>query len=151
MISLSNRKCVMEWEEPHDSTLYCIKSDKNHMIASGSSYYGVVRLWDKRKTRCLQVTVSMFHLFHLVFYYSNIHLCSDWLTDVPVGTHHQQPSVQPVLQHHSPVRCPGLCPLLPWLQNCSVPVLEITIRWCCLRLKGSFFISSKPLVIFLHP
>lgn len=49
----------MEWEEPHDSALYCIKSDKNHMIASGSSYYGVVRLWDKRQTRCLQVTVSM--------------------------------------------------------------------------------------------
>lgn len=66
--------------------------------------------------------------FHLVFYCSNIHRCNNWLTDVPVGTHHQQPSVQPVLQHHSPVRCPGLCPLLPWLQNCSVPVLEITIR-----------------------
>ncbi|XP_062850877.1 F-box/WD repeat-containing protein 4 [Trichomycterus rosablanca] len=49
------RKCVMEWEEPHDSALYCIQSDKNHMIASGSSYYGVVRLWDKRQTRCLQM------------------------------------------------------------------------------------------------
>lgn len=49
------RKCVQEWEEPHDSALYCIRSDKNHMIASGSSYYGVVRLWDKRQTRCLQV------------------------------------------------------------------------------------------------
>lgn len=50
------RKCVQEWEEPHDSALYCIRSDKNHMIASGSSYYGVVRLWDKRQTRCLQVS-----------------------------------------------------------------------------------------------
>lgn len=49
------RKCVREWEEPHDSALYCIRSDGNHMIASGSSYYGVVRLWDKRQTRCLQV------------------------------------------------------------------------------------------------
>lgn len=45
----------MEWEEPHDNALYCIQSDNNHMIASGSSYYGVVRLWDKRQTRCLQV------------------------------------------------------------------------------------------------
>lgn len=45
----------MEWEEPHDSALYCIQTDGNHMIASGSSYYGVVRLWDKRQTRCLQV------------------------------------------------------------------------------------------------
>ncbi|XP_073729404.1 F-box/WD repeat-containing protein 4 isoform X2 [Misgurnus anguillicaudatus] len=51
----TERKCVMEWEEPHDSALYCIKTDKNHMIASGSSYYGVVRLWDKRQTRCLQM------------------------------------------------------------------------------------------------
>uniref|UniRef100_A0A8P4GME3 F-box and WD repeat domain containing 4 n=1 Tax=Dicentrarchus labrax TaxID=13489 RepID=A0A8P4GME3_DICLA len=48
------RKCVMEWEEPHDSALYCIQTDGNHMIASGSSYYGVVRLWDKRQTECLQ-------------------------------------------------------------------------------------------------
>lgn len=52
------RKCVQEWEEPHDSALYCVRSDKNHMIASGSSYYGVVRLWDKRQTRCLQVRAS---------------------------------------------------------------------------------------------
>lgn len=52
---LSYRKCAMEWEEPHDSALYCIQTDGNHMIASGSSYYGVVRLWDKRQTECLQV------------------------------------------------------------------------------------------------
>uniref|UniRef100_A0A3B3RAR5 F-box and WD repeat domain containing 4 n=1 Tax=Paramormyrops kingsleyae TaxID=1676925 RepID=A0A3B3RAR5_9TELE len=50
----SARNCVMQWEEPHDCALYCIQSDGNHMIASGSSYYGVVRLWDKRHTRCLQ-------------------------------------------------------------------------------------------------
>lgn len=54
-LRVSFRKCVMEWEEPLDNALYCIKTDKNHMIASGSSYYGVVRLWDKRQTRCLQV------------------------------------------------------------------------------------------------
>lgn len=53
-LRLSPRKCVMEWEEPHDSALYCIQTDGNHMIASGSSYYGVIRLWDKRQTRCLQ-------------------------------------------------------------------------------------------------
>lgn len=46
---------MQEWEEPHDSALYCLQSDNNHMIASGSAYYGVVRLWDKRQTRCLQV------------------------------------------------------------------------------------------------
>uniref|UniRef100_A0A8C0G685 F-box and WD repeat domain containing 4 n=1 Tax=Chelonoidis abingdonii TaxID=106734 RepID=A0A8C0G685_CHEAB len=53
-LRVSTRKCVMEWEEPHDSALYCVRSDGNHMIASGSAYYGVVRLWDKRQSRCLQ-------------------------------------------------------------------------------------------------
>eukprot|EP00079_Xenopus_tropicalis_P016717 XP_004915915.1 PREDICTED: F-box/WD repeat-containing protein 4 isoform X3 [Xenopus tropicalis] len=47
------RRCVKEWEEPHDSALYCMQSDGNHMIASGSAYYGVVRLWDKRMNQCL--------------------------------------------------------------------------------------------------
>ncbi|KAM6186594.1 F-box/WD repeat-containing protein 4 [Rhynchocyon petersi] len=49
----SVRKCVMEWEEPHDSTLYCLQTDGNHLLATGSSYYGVVRLWDRRQRGCL--------------------------------------------------------------------------------------------------
>uniref|UniRef100_A0A3Q1M9M3 F-box/WD repeat-containing protein 4 n=5 Tax=Bos TaxID=9903 RepID=A0A3Q1M9M3_BOVIN len=49
----SARKCVMEWEEPHDSTLYCLQTDGNHLLATGSSYYGVVRLWDRRQRACL--------------------------------------------------------------------------------------------------
>lgn len=53
-LRLTTRKCVMEWEEPHDSALYCLQTDGNHMMASGSSYYGVVRLWDKRQSHCLQ-------------------------------------------------------------------------------------------------
>ncbi|XP_054456244.1 F-box/WD repeat-containing protein 4 [Anoplopoma fimbria] len=53
-LRLSPGKCVMEWEEPDDSALYCIQTDGNHMIASGSSYYGVVRLWDKRQTQSLK-------------------------------------------------------------------------------------------------
>ncbi|XP_078079153.1 F-box/WD repeat-containing protein 4 isoform X2 [Mustelus asterias] len=52
---VSTRRSVMEWEEPHDSALYCLQSDGNFMIASGSSRYGVVRLWDKRQTKSLQV------------------------------------------------------------------------------------------------
>nr|XP_032808388.1 F-box/WD repeat-containing protein 4 isoform X2 [Petromyzon marinus] len=50
----SMRQCVREWEEPHDSALYCLQADGNHMVASGSAHYGVVRLWDKRHHRCLQ-------------------------------------------------------------------------------------------------
>lgn len=52
-----DRKCVMEWEEPHDSTLYCLQTDGNHLLATGSSYYGVVRLWDRRQRACLHVGV----------------------------------------------------------------------------------------------
>ncbi|XP_076981911.1 F-box/WD repeat-containing protein 4 isoform X2 [Tamandua tetradactyla] len=48
-----DRKCIMEWEEPHDSTLYCLQTDGNHLLATGSSYYGVVRLWDRRQRACL--------------------------------------------------------------------------------------------------
>lgn len=47
----------MEWEEPHDSTLYCLQTDGNHLLATGSSYYGVVRLWDRRQRACLHVSV----------------------------------------------------------------------------------------------
>ncbi|XP_035619107.2 F-box/WD repeat-containing protein 4-like [Oncorhynchus keta] len=54
-LRLSPRKCVMEWEEPHDSALYCIQTDGNHMIASGSSYDGVIRMWDKWQTRCVEM------------------------------------------------------------------------------------------------
>nr|XP_045363444.1 F-box/WD repeat-containing protein 4 isoform X5 [Camelus bactrianus] len=53
----SVRKCVMEWEEPHDSTLYCLQTDGNHLLATGSSYYGVVRLWDRRQRACLHQTM----------------------------------------------------------------------------------------------
>ena len=61
-ILLSNRKCVIEWEEPHDSALYCIQTDGNHMIASGSSYDGVIRMWDKWQTRCVEVRVCKIYL-----------------------------------------------------------------------------------------
>lgn len=52
-----DRKCVMEWEEPHDSTFYCLQTDGNHLLATGSSYYGLVRLWDRRQRACLHVSV----------------------------------------------------------------------------------------------
>lgn len=52
-----DRRCVMEWEEPHDSTFYCLQTDGNHLLATGSSYYGLVRLWDRRQRACLHVSV----------------------------------------------------------------------------------------------
>jgi hypothetical protein len=35
--------CVKKWEDPHDSTVYCVESDKKWMILSGTYRYGVVR------------------------------------------------------------------------------------------------------------
>ncbi|XP_072033958.1 F-box/WD repeat-containing protein 4-like [Amphiura filiformis] len=45
---------VMKLEEPDDYTMYCMQTDKKHLIASGSSLWGVVRLWDKRMTHTMQ-------------------------------------------------------------------------------------------------
>ncbi|XP_028406652.1 F-box/WD repeat-containing protein 4-like [Dendronephthya gigantea] len=46
--------CVKKWEDPHDSAVYCIESDKKWMILSGTYRYGMVRLWDKRMDRCVK-------------------------------------------------------------------------------------------------
>ncbi|XP_040354991.1 F-box/WD repeat-containing protein 4 isoform X2 [Ixodes scapularis] len=45
------RKCVCAWEDPHDSAVYCVASDHNVTVLSGTNRYGVVRLWDRRRTR----------------------------------------------------------------------------------------------------
>ncbi|XP_064465761.1 F-box/WD repeat-containing protein 4-like [Ornithodoros turicata] len=46
---------VRAWEDPHDSTVYCIASDHHMTVVSGTNRYGVVRLWDKRTTRPMQM------------------------------------------------------------------------------------------------
>lgn len=40
--------CVRAWEDPHDSCVYCVASDHNVTVLSGTNRYGLVRLWDKR-------------------------------------------------------------------------------------------------------
>ena len=49
---------MLKLEEPDDYTVYCLQTDKKYLIASGSSLWGVVRLWDKRMTRTMQVSLS---------------------------------------------------------------------------------------------
>ena len=34
--------CVLKWEDPHDSVVYCIDSDNKWMVISGTNRYGVV-------------------------------------------------------------------------------------------------------------
>ncbi|XP_071792667.1 F-box/WD repeat-containing protein 4-like [Asterias amurensis] len=45
---------VIELEDPHDYTVYCIQSDGKYLIASGTALWGVARLWDKRMNKTLQ-------------------------------------------------------------------------------------------------
>lgn len=51
----SPAQCVRSWEDPHDSTVYCVASDHNVTVLSGTNRYGVVRLWDKRMTQQVQM------------------------------------------------------------------------------------------------
>ena len=37
--------CVLRWEDPHDSVVYCIDSDGKWMVISGTNRYGVVRMF----------------------------------------------------------------------------------------------------------
>lgn len=111
-LTVSNRKCVKEWEEPHDCTLYCIQTDGNHMIASGSSYYGVVRFWDKRQSKCLQVCrvnpagkrqkCDVVHVNAVV-----TSACVCWVVLPAVRPPRDQPGLLPAVQQLPPVRSPG--------------------------------------------
>lgn len=47
--------CVLKWEDPHDSVVYCIDSDNKWMVISGTNRYGVVRIWDKRFRKNVQM------------------------------------------------------------------------------------------------
>lgn len=51
----SLHQCVSSWEEPFDSALYCVKSDGRHAFLVGTSRHSLVRLWDKRHRRPVQM------------------------------------------------------------------------------------------------
>ncbi|XP_076367589.1 F-box/WD repeat-containing protein 4 isoform X2 [Tachypleus tridentatus] len=48
-------KSILEWEDPYDSAVYCISSDHNMTVLSGTCRHGVVRLWDKRWNKQVQM------------------------------------------------------------------------------------------------
>ena len=74
IVLLSASSCVLKWEDPHDSVVYCIDSDKKWMVISGTNRYGVVR------EICITLRVNSFWseifswmnldqlLFYLFFY-----------------------------------------------------------------------------------
>ena len=60
LLFFRSRNVVKKWEEPHDNTIYCLACDSAHMIVSGSCRHGVTRIWDTRRTRCLQVILLFY-------------------------------------------------------------------------------------------
>ena len=63
----------MKWEEPFDSTLYCVQSDGHYAVITGTARHGMVRLWDKRHSRPIQVGNQ--HTYHnngLMFFVTDL-------------------------------------------------------------------------------
>ena len=65
-ISIFVCSSVCEWEDPFDTTLYCLQSDRDNTIVTGSSRYGMLRLWDKRKIQPVQVCRQLMALFTFI-------------------------------------------------------------------------------------
>lgn len=82
------------------------------MIASGSSYYGVVRFWDKRQSKCLQVCrvnpSGKCQKCDVVRVNAVVTLaCVCWAELPAVRPPCDQPGVLPAVQQLPPVRSPG--------------------------------------------
>ncbi|XP_053406455.1 F-box/WD repeat-containing protein 4-like [Mercenaria mercenaria] len=54
MWDMRSGRCVEEWQEPYDTTLYCVQTDRNVTMVTGTARYGMIRLWDKRKSEPVQ-------------------------------------------------------------------------------------------------
>ncbi|KAF4522412.1 hypothetical protein B566_EDAN007662 [Ephemera danica] len=54
-------KCVAHWDDPHDTTLYCLASDGAHSVLCGSSRHSRVQLWDKRQAKGVQMYFATSH------------------------------------------------------------------------------------------
>ena len=46
---------VNRWEEPFDSTVYCVRTDGIYSLLTGTATYGMTRLWDKRMSAPVKV------------------------------------------------------------------------------------------------
>ncbi|XP_054167414.1 F-box/WD repeat-containing protein 4-like [Oppia nitens] len=52
----ATNRCVNNFEDPHDSVVYCMSSDHLYTIMTGTARYGLTRLWDKRyPNKCIQM------------------------------------------------------------------------------------------------
>ncbi|WAR21112.1 FBXW4-like protein [Mya arenaria] len=53
-LSVWNVESVSEWAEPYDATVYCLQTDCNVAMVTGTAQHSMVRLWDKRSTQPVQ-------------------------------------------------------------------------------------------------
>lgn len=47
--------CVRTWEEPFDHAIYCLATDGNWTLVCGTARHGMVRLWDMRHSKPVQL------------------------------------------------------------------------------------------------
>ncbi|KAK0165199.1 hypothetical protein PV328_003736 [Microctonus aethiopoides] len=47
--------CVASWGDPTDATLYCISTDYNYTMVTGTQYNGKAVLWDQRESKYIQL------------------------------------------------------------------------------------------------
>lgn len=47
--------CVRTWEEPFDQAIYCLATDGNWSMVCGTARHGMVRLWDMRHSKPVQL------------------------------------------------------------------------------------------------
>ena len=47
---------VNKWEDPFDSAVYCLQTDGQSAMLTGTARHGLVRLWDKRQQEHVQVS-----------------------------------------------------------------------------------------------
>ncbi|KAK0054640.1 F-box/WD repeat-containing protein 4 [Biomphalaria pfeifferi] len=92
---LRTLKCVIQWEEPFDSALYCLETDSNNSIAVGTAQYGMVRMWDKRKTEPVQAYYSYKSnspVYSLATDHGHLYLALDSGLNILNFTAHHMPS-----------------------------------------------------------
>lgn len=77
---LRTEKCEMMWEEPFDSAVYCVKTDGDCAMLTGTARHGMTRLWDKRATKPVQLYYAGHRsspVYSLAFDCSHLYLALD--------------------------------------------------------------------------
>jgi len=64
---LRTGRCVCSWVDPCDATLYCIASDNQYTMITGTQYNCLAILWDQRKNDFVQVLITKLLNWYMCF------------------------------------------------------------------------------------